>query len=117
MSRQRRGKIDELLPLKPAWFHILLALADGAQHGYAIRANVEGRSGGRIRLWPATLYGTIRKLTDEGLIHCLEGEADPDDDARRRYYELTPLGSDVLRGETDRLQALVEAARASAALG
>lgn len=116
MSKDTDEKAAALLPLKPTWFHILLALADGAQHGYAIRTLVERGSDGRVHLWPATLYGTLRTLTEEGLIEALEGEADPDDDARRRYYALTPFGRDVLRGETDRLHALVQAARATSAL-
>ncbi len=106
-----------LLPLKPAWFHILLALADGAQHGYAIRSSVEERTEGRVKLWPATLYGSIRELSQGDLIEALDGPEDPDDDARRRYYRLTPRGSELLRAEADRLQALVDAARSSRALG
>jgi DNA-binding PadR family transcriptional regulator len=105
------------LPLKPAWFHILLALGDGAGHGFAIRERVEARTGGALKLWPATLYGSVRDMTEAGLIEPLEGEDDPDDDQRRRYYRLTPLGRDVLRAEADRLQSLVDAARASAAAG
>ncbi len=106
-----------LLPLKPAWFHILLALADGAQHGYAIRSLVEERTEGRVKLWPATLYGSIRELSGEDLIEALDGPENPDDDARRRYYRLTPQGSDLLRAEADRVQELVDAARSSRALG
>jgi DNA-binding PadR family transcriptional regulator len=109
-------RIHGFLPLKPAWFHILLALGDGAQHGYAIRARAEERSGGTARLWPATLYGSIHQMVEEGFIEALEGEADPDDDARRQYYRLTPLGRDVLRAEASRLEALVLAARTSAEL-
>lgn len=104
-------------PLKPAWFHILLALADGAQHGFAIREIVESRTSGEIKLWPATLYGSMREMTEAGLIEPLEGEDDPDGDKRRRYYRLTGRGREVLRDEADRLQALVDAARASRALG
>ena len=104
-------------PLKPAWFHILLALADGARHGFAIRESVEARTDGAVKLWPATLYGSIREMSEDGLVEALEGEDDPDDDQRRRYYRLTPSGRDVLRAETDRLQALVDAARATRALG
>lgn len=105
------------LPLKTAWFHILLALGDGARHGYAIRADVEERTEGRVKLWPATLYGSIRELSQEGLIQEMEGEPDPDgDDSRRRYYGLTELGKGVLAAEVTRLHALVEAARATRAL-
>ncbi|MGD8319827.1 MAG: helix-turn-helix transcriptional regulator [Gemmatimonadota bacterium] len=105
------------LPLKTAWFHILLALSDGARHGFAIREAVETRTDGSVKLWPATLYGSIRELSDGGLIEALEGEDDPDDDQRRRYYRLTRLGREVLRAEADRLQALVDAARAGAIEG
>lgn len=109
--------IGRLLPLKPAWFHILLALGNGRRHGYAIRAEVEERTQGRVRLWPATLYGSIRELAGEALIEELEGEPDVGDDPRRRYYRLTRLGKRVLAAEVARLQALVDAARATRALG
>jgi len=99
------------------WFHILLALADGARHGFSIREAVEERTDGTVRLWPATLYGSMRDLSEAGLVEALEGDDDPDEDQRRRYYRLTQKGRDVLRAETDRLQALVDAARASQALG
>ena len=104
-------------PLKPVWFHILLALADGALHGFAIRESVEARTDGQVKLWPATLYGSVREMTEAALIEPLEGDNDPDDDQRRRYYRLTRAGRDVLRAEADRLQALVDAARSSEALG
>lgn len=106
----------DLTHLKPAWFHILLALSDGARHGFAIRESVEERTDGAVRLWPATLYGSIRDLSEHGVIEALEGDDDPDDDQRRRYYRLTEQGRAVLRAETDRLQGLVDAARASRAL-
>ena len=109
-------RVARLLPLKPTWFHILLALSDGAQHGYAIRARAEERSDGKVKLWPATLYGSIHSLEEEGLIEALEGQDDPDDDARRRYYRLTPLGGDALRAEAARLEALVQAVRSASAL-
>lgn len=108
--------MNDLTALKTTWFHILLALADGPQHGYAIRERVEERTDGAVRLWPATLYGSIRDLTEHGAIEPLEGDDDPDDDQRRRYYRLTDVGREALRTETDRLQALVDAARASRAL-
>jgi len=103
-------------PLKTPWFHILLALADGAQHGFAIRESVEDRTGGSVKLWPATLYGSLRDLVDQGAIEALDGDDDPDDDQRRRYYRLTPSGRDLLKAEADRLESLVEAARGSRAL-
>lgn len=104
-------------PLKSAWFHILLALADGARHGFAIREITEQRTDGALKLWPATLYGSMREMAEAGLIEPLEGDEGPDNDQRRRYYRLTRLGRDVLRAEADRLQALVDAARGSAAPG
>lgn len=115
--RRRDETIERLLPLKTAWFHILLALGDGSRHGYAIRADVEERTQGRVRLWPATLYGSIRELADEALIEERDVEPDPADDPRRRYYRLTDLGRRVLAAEVARMQALVDAARATRALG
>ena len=104
-------------PLKVAWFHILLALADEAQHGYAIRKTVRERTEGAVKLYPATLYGSIRELSERGLIEALEGEDDPDEDQRRRYYRLTESGREALRSEIDRLQGLVEHALTTRALG
>ena len=117
MSTSHRVSPDSLLPLKPAWFHILLALRQGAQHGYAIRAAVEERSDGAVKLWPATLYGSIRELSEAGAIEPLDGVDDPDEDQRRRYYRLTRFGTEVLRAEADRLQALVDAAREASVVG
>ena len=102
-------------PLKPTWFHVLLALADGPQHGYAIRGIVEERTDGEIKLWPVTLYGSIRQLEEKGLIAEADASA-ADDDPRRRYYRLTPKGRAALAAEADRLAALVKAARSSRAL-
>jgi DNA-binding PadR family transcriptional regulator len=100
--------VDSFLPLKPHWFHVLLSLADQEQHGYGIMQEVLERTGGKVRLWPATLYGTIKRLMEEGLIE--EGGARPTkehDDARRRYYRLTHLGRRVLAAECHRLEELV----------
>jgi DNA-binding PadR family transcriptional regulator len=102
-------------PLKPAWFHVLLALGDGEGHGFAIRERVEARTGGRMKLWPATLYGTIRQLTERSLIEALEGDEDPDGDGRRRYYRLTVSGRQALQVEADRLESLARDARAAGA--
>lgn len=103
-------------PMKPPVFHILLSLADEPMHGYAIRAAVEERTEGGVRLWPATLYGTIRRMVEDGWIEELDGAEGPDEDARRRYYALTAEGRAVLRAETERLEALVAAARGTRAL-
>jgi DNA-binding PadR family transcriptional regulator len=100
-------------PLRTNWFHILLSLADGDQHGYAIMQEVLERTEGEVRLWPATLYGTLRRLMEEGLIdEAGERPASAEDDARRRYYRLTRVGRQTLADEIARLEALVRAARA-----
>lgn len=103
--------------LKTAWFHILLALGDEPQHGYAIRKLVRERTEGAVKLYPATLYGSIRDMSERGLIEALDGDEDPDDDQRRRYYRLTDAGRDALRAEVGRLQSLLDQARATRALG
>lgn len=108
--------LEELTPLKPAWFHILLALSDGALHGFAIREAVEVRTQARVKLWPANLYGSIKDLTELELLEALTEEEQTDGDQRRQYYRLTVRGREVLRMEADRLQTLVDAARASQAL-
>ncbi len=101
------------LPLKGAWYHILLAIAGGEQHGYAIRKKVEELSEGKVRLWPTTLYGSIRQLTEDGIIEETVSPPVPDDDdPRRRYYRLTTLGRQVLEAEASRLESLVKTARA-----
>ncbi len=101
------------LPLKTNWFHILLSLAAEEQHGYGIMQEVLDRTGGKVHLWPATLYGTLARLIDAELIQ--ESEERPAaelDDARRRYYKLTRLGRQVLDLESQRLEELVNVMRA-----
>jgi DNA-binding PadR family transcriptional regulator len=105
-----RGSAPDSPPLKTNWFHILLCLADREQHGYGIMQEVLERTGGKVRLWPATLYGALRRLADEGLIEASEERPAPDD-ARRRYYRLSSLGRRVLADEIARLEDLVRAAR------
>src|SRR5271170_7268929 len=100
------------LPLKTHWFHILLTLAGGEQHGYGIMQEVRNRTTGKVRLWPATLYGSIKRLIEAELIEESEERPVPElDDARRRYYRLTTLGSRVLDAECERLQELVRSIR------
>jgi DNA-binding PadR family transcriptional regulator len=99
------------LPLPSSQFHILAALTGGPRHGYAIMQEVEGTSGGIVRMGPATLYGTLKRLVDTGLIEELSDLPTPDDDARRRYYRLTSLGSGVCLAEADRLDTLVQQTR------
>jgi len=103
-----RKKPETFLPLKSHWLHILVSLAGQDQHGYAIMRDVLDRTGGKVRLWPATLYGSLKRLIQEGLIaESGERPAAEFDDARRRYYTLTPLGHRVLDLESDRLRDLV----------
>jgi DNA-binding PadR family transcriptional regulator len=108
---------ESFLPLKPHWFHVLLSLADAEQHGYGIMQEVLDRTGGKVRLWPATLYGTLKRLIDEDLIEESAARPAPElDDARRRYYRLTTFGRRVLAAESERLQDLVRVIRSKRAL-
>jgi len=103
-----KPKADAFLPLKSNWFHILVCLVEGEQHGYGIMQDVLERSGGKVRLWPATLYGSLKRLIENGLIAESGQRPAPElDDARRRYYKLTPLGRQVLDLERQRLKDLV----------
>jgi len=100
------------LPLKTQWFHIMLSLAGGEQHGYGIMQEVLNRTTGKLRLWPATLYGSIKRLIEKGLIEESDERPAPElDDARRRYYRLTALGRRVLDAECERLEELVRTIR------
>jgi DNA-binding PadR family transcriptional regulator len=103
---------QKFIPLKIHWFHILLSLAGGEQHGYGIMQEVLNRTTGKVRLWPATLYGSIKRLIEAELIEESDERPAPElDDARRRYYRLTPLGKRVLDAECERLQELVRTIR------
>src|SRR5262249_61905297 len=104
--------VEAFLPLRPVWFPLLLTLPEQPSHGYAIRQAVETRTGGRIRLWPTTLYGNISELEDRGLIDESDSGA-PADHITRHVYRLTPLGRRVLIAETERLEALARPARPS----
>lgn len=109
VSRTRRDP-SPFLPLTPAAFHVLLALADGPKHGYLILKDVEERTEGAVRLSTGTLYGLIKRFLDDELIVELPPEVDGDE--RRRPYKLTPFGRDVAAAEAARLEHLVSAARA-----
>jgi DNA-binding PadR family transcriptional regulator len=105
---------DELLPLPPAVFQILVALAHGECHGYGIMQDIADRTDGKLRLSPGTLYGSLKKMLEQGLI--VESGERPDsklDDERRRYYRVTPFGRRVVGAETERLSKLVSQAVAS----
>jgi len=111
--RTKETRPSDFLPLTPAVLHILLALADGDQHGYAIAQAVEELTGGTVRMGPGTLYGSIGRMVASGL---LEESSRPRsraaDDERRRFYRMTSLGRRVLEFETDRLARVVALARA-----
>lgn len=107
----------KFIPLKTHWFHIMLSLVSGEQHGYGIMQEVLNRTTGKVRLWPATLYGSIKRLAEAGLIEESDERPAPElDDARRRYYRLTPLGRRVLNAECQRLRELVRSIRVKQAL-
>lgn len=109
---------QEMLPLTPAVFHILLALADGEKHGYSIMKSVEAISGGQVKMGPGTLYGSIKRMLEAGLIEESEERPNSDlDDERRRYYRLTSFGQAVLAAEVERLAHLVSLARSKPLLG
>src|SRR5713226_8719458 len=104
---------ETFLPLPSAAFHILLALADEDRHGYAIIQDVAARTGGELKLSAGTLYRSIQRMLEQGLIvETRERPAPELDDERRRYYRITPLGEAVARAEARRLTALVRLARA-----
>ncbi len=103
---------DEFLPLTPAVLHILLALSAGEKHGYAMMREVDELSGGTVRLGPGTLYRSIKRMLDDGLIEEAGERQDPAlDDERRRYYRLSPFGAQTLALETARLERLLAVAR------
>jgi DNA-binding PadR family transcriptional regulator len=108
-------EVEPSLPLSPAMFHILLALADREQHGYGIMQEVASR--GNMRLGPGTLYGSIKRMLADGLIEESDERPDPEmDDERRRYYRLTDFGQRVVSAEVDRLAKLVRIARSKSLL-
>jgi DNA-binding PadR family transcriptional regulator len=99
---------EALLPLPSTVLHILLALAEGERHGYGIKKDISRRTDGKLRLGPGSLYGSIKKMLEQGLIE--ESDERPDirlDDERRRYYRLTPFGRQVAQAELERMRGLV----------
>ena len=107
------AEIDTLLPLQPTAFHILLTLTAGECHGYGIIQDVAARTDGTLRLSPGTLYRTIQRLLEQGLIEEPRMLARHRGDPRRRYYRITPFGLAVARAETRRLSDLVRLAKAA----
>jgi DNA-binding PadR family transcriptional regulator len=113
MSANDQADPTDLTPLSPAFFHILLSLGEGERHGYALKREISLRTGGKLKLGPGVLYGSINKMVELGLIE--ESEARPDahlDDERRRYYRITSYGRKVAQAEAARMRELVQLAKA-----
>jgi len=108
------ARIKKLQPLRPAVLHILLVLAEGESHGYAVKQEVERRTGGVVKMGPGTLYESIQRMVELGLIRESNRRTRPGNDrAQRRYYRLTQFGQKVLQSEITRLGEVVDSARAS----
>jgi DNA-binding PadR family transcriptional regulator len=106
--------LHSFLPLPPAVFHILVAVADRERHGYAIMQDVAARTDQNLKLSPGTLYGSIKRMLEDGIIQELQERPDPEnDDTRRRYYRITPFGRRVAIAESARLTKLLSQARAT----
>ena len=114
MKGNARGadQVNEHLPLKTQWFHILLAVSDGARHGSGIVRSVLEQTDGKLRLWPATLYGSLEDLETLGWIEELteHGERPEGESEKKRFYRIRPAGARILTAEADRLQALARTA-------
>ena len=108
----REPSPDDLLPLPPATLHILLALADGERHGYAVIQDVEARTDGELRMSAGTLYRSVARMVEQGLIAEVMKRRTRAEDERRRYYRITPFGTAVARAEVRRMSQLVRSARA-----
>jgi DNA-binding PadR family transcriptional regulator len=105
--------VEALLPLPPATFHILMALADEDRHGYAIIQDIASRTDGVLQMSAGTLYRSIQRMQEQGLIiEPRQRPAPENDDERRRYYRITPFGLAVARAEAGRLTQMVKLARA-----
>jgi DNA-binding PadR family transcriptional regulator len=106
-----RTEPSALLPLSPPVLHILLALGQDQLHGYAIMRAIEDKTAGRARILPGTLYSTINRMLDDGLVEESPDRPDADDDARRRYYRVTAFGRSVVAAESERMALLLDLAR------
>ena len=99
---------NEPIPLSPPVFYILLAVADGPRHGYAIMQEVDRRSDGKLRLLPGSMYSTIRRMLSEDLLEECDSPAPEGDDERRRYYRMTDAGREIAAAEVERLSTLLD---------
>jgi DNA-binding PadR family transcriptional regulator len=104
-------KPEEFLPLTPTEFQVLLALAEGERHGYALMQEVRTQTNGQLRLGPGTLYTLLDRLLTSGIIEESPRRPEQNEDQRRRYYRLSRLGKKVLEAEAQRLEALIRSAR------
>src|SRR5678815_6156625 len=113
MSKTKQPTVEDLIPLAPAVFHILLSLLDGERHGYALKREIARRTDGKLMLGAGVLYGSISKMLAQGLIEESDERPDPHlDDERRRYYRLTAFGRKVAQAEAARMEGLVRLAAA-----
>jgi DNA-binding PadR family transcriptional regulator len=111
MTKRNDPSVQDLLPLSPTMFHMLLALSEGERHGYALKRELARRTGGKLNPGPGALYGSINKMLEQGLIE--ESDERPEahlDDERRRYYRITPFGRRVAQAEGVRMRQLVRLA-------
>lgn len=109
--------LEQLLPLPPATFHIMLSLARQDNHGYAIMLDIEARTNGRFTIGPGTLYTSIKRMLKAGWIEETDNRPNPElDDQRRRYYRLTGLGRQVTKAETERFSRTLDLARSAGVL-
>ena len=103
---------NNIQPLTPAVFHILLALSSGERHGYGIMKQVEADSQGKVNMGPGTLYGSLKRMLDAGLVRESDKRVDPEmDDERRIYYQITGIGVKALEAELERYQRIVSIAQ------
>jgi DNA-binding PadR family transcriptional regulator len=103
---------NNIQPLTPAVFHILLALSSGERHGYGIMKQVEADSQGKVSMGPGTLYGSLKRMLDAGLVRESDKRVDPEmDDQRRIYYQITGVGTQALAAELERYKRIVTLAQ------
>src|ERR1700683_3647656 len=118
MAKPQTPTPEDLLPLTPPVFHILLALAEEERHGYGIMQDVAGQTNNALQLGPGTLYACLKRMLAAGMVEESAVRPDPElDDERRRYYRMTPLGQRVVHAEAKRLYGAVTAARTKLAGG
>jgi DNA-binding PadR family transcriptional regulator len=114
MSTNDRKAVNDLTPLSPAFFHILLSLGEGERHGYALKREISRRTNGKLTLGPGMLYGSINKMLALGLIEESSDRPDPHlDDERRRYYRITNYGRKLAQAEAARMRELAQLATAT----